>query len=127
MTGCGFCGSGIGGGPISIQEIPLRKLTVRADRCRAFLGHVTSVMPANPLAPKGSYRRYPKMLPDGARERLLQAVNTARDRLVITWLADGGSGSGNCVGCTWSTCTCATTREDDMHPAADVLVGPSGP
>ncbi|MDH6117061.1 Fe-S-cluster-containing hydrogenase component 2 [Kitasatospora sp. GAS204A] len=29
------------------------------------------------------------MLPDGAREKLLQTVNAARDRLVVTWLADG--------------------------------------
>ena len=25
------------------------------------------------------------MLPDGARDRLLEAVNSARDRLVVTW------------------------------------------
>jgi hypothetical protein len=31
-----------------------------------------------------------KMLPDGARDRLLRVVNTARDRLVVTWLSDGG-------------------------------------
>jgi len=47
-------------------------------------------MPANPLAPRGPHRRHPKMLPDGARQKLLDAVNTARDKLVVTWLADGG-------------------------------------
>jgi hypothetical protein len=30
------------------------------------------------------------MLPDGAREKLLEAVYSARDRLVVTWLVDGG-------------------------------------
>ena len=30
------------------------------------------------------------MLPDGAREKLLEAVSSARDRLVVTWLVDGG-------------------------------------
>ena len=30
------------------------------------------------------------MLPDGAREMLLEAVYSARDRLVVTWLHDGG-------------------------------------
>ena len=45
------------------------RLPTRADRGRSFLGHVKTEMPANPLAPKGPYRRHPKMLPDGARER----------------------------------------------------------
>ena len=55
-------------------------------------------MPANPLAPKGPHRRHPKMLPDGARERLLETVNSARDRLVVTWLADGGLRIGELCG-----------------------------
>ena len=45
------------------------RLPTRADRRRALLGHVKTEMPANPLAPKGRYRRHPKMLPDGARDR----------------------------------------------------------
>jgi integrase len=74
------------------------RLPARADRQRSFLGHVKTVMPANPLAPKGRYRRHPKMLPDGAREGLLAVVNSARDRLAVTWLADGGLRIGELCG-----------------------------
>ena len=38
------------------------------------------------------------MLPDGARETLLAAVNSARDRLVVTWLGDGGLRIGELCG-----------------------------
>jgi integrase len=38
------------------------------------------------------------MLPDGARPRLEQVVNTARDRMVVTWLADAGPRIGELVG-----------------------------
>jgi len=75
------------------------RLPTRADRRRAFLGHVTAAtMPANPLAPRRVRRRHPKMLPDGARQRLLEVVRTARDRLVVTWLADGGFRIGELCG-----------------------------
>jgi integrase len=55
-------------------------------------------MPANPLAPRGPHRRHPKMLPEGAKEELLAAVNSARDRLVVTWLSDGGLRIGELCG-----------------------------
>ncbi|EFC79694.1 tyrosine-type recombinase/integrase [Parafrankia sp. EUN1f] len=74
------------------------RLPSRAVRRRAFLGHVTASMPANPLAPAGPHRRHPKMLPDRARERLLAEVTSARDRLVVTWLADGGLRIGELCG-----------------------------
>ncbi|RKR88403.1 phage integrase family protein [Micromonospora pisi] len=74
------------------------RLPSRADRRRSFLGHVKTTMPANPLAPRGSQRRHPKMLPEGARERLLAEVGRARDRLVVTWLADGGFRIGELCG-----------------------------
>ncbi|MGW3817670.1 hypothetical protein [Streptomyces sp. NPDC005046] len=49
-------------------ELAVSRLPDQEDRDRALLGHVTSSMPANPLAPKGgTRRRHPKMLPDGAR------------------------------------------------------------
>ena len=38
------------------------------------------------------------MLPEGARDRLLETVSTARDRLVVTWLADGGFRIGELCG-----------------------------
>jgi integrase len=74
------------------------RLPSRADRRRSFLGHTTTSMPANPLAPVGPRRRHPKVLPDGARDRLLETVNTARDRLVVCWLADGGLRIGELCG-----------------------------
>jgi hypothetical protein len=30
------------------------------------------------------------MLPDGARDGLLAVAGSARDRMTVTWLADGG-------------------------------------
>lgn len=74
------------------------RLPSRVDRRRALLGHVTTAMPANPLAPQGPHRRHPKMLPDGAVGRLLGVVNSARDRLVVRWLADGGLRIGELCG-----------------------------
>jgi len=80
------------------RQLGVSRLPPRADRRRSFLGHVKSALPANPLAPRGPHRRHPKMLPDGAREKLLAAVNTARDRLVVTWLAGGGLRVGELCG-----------------------------
>ena len=74
------------------------RLPSRADRRRRFLGHTTTTLPANPLAPHGPRRRHPKMLPDGARDKLLTAVNSARDRLAVTWLSDGGLRIGELCG-----------------------------
>lgn len=80
------------------KKLDTSRLPSRVDRRRSFLGHVKSSLPTNPLAPKGPHRRHPKMLPDGARERLLETVNAARDRLVVTWLADGGLRIGESAG-----------------------------
>ncbi|GAA2620201.1 hypothetical protein GCM10010307_03220 [Streptomyces vastus] len=80
------------------KKLDKSRLPSRVDRRRSFLGHVKSSLPTNPLAPKGPHRRHPKMLPDGARERLLETVNAARDRLVVTWLADGGLRIGELCG-----------------------------
>lgn len=41
------------------------RLPLRADRRRSFLGHVTTEMPVNPLAPRGPHRRHPKCSPTG--------------------------------------------------------------
>jgi hypothetical protein len=57
------------------EKLGRTRLPTRADRRRAFLGHVKTAMPANPLAPRGPYRRHPKMLPDGARDRLTLREN----------------------------------------------------
>ncbi|MEU7892625.1 hypothetical protein AB0B45_07130 [Nonomuraea sp. NPDC049152] len=60
------------------------RLPTKADRQRAFLGHVLREMPANPLRPKRRVKRHPKMTPEGARQALLEELGTARDRMVVT-------------------------------------------
>ena len=79
-------------------QLARTRLPARVDRDRALLGHLPGELPANPLAPRRVRRRHPKMLPDGARNRLAQAVSTARDRLVVTWLSDGGFRIGELCG-----------------------------
>ncbi|MGH3406162.1 MAG: tyrosine-type recombinase/integrase [Streptosporangiaceae bacterium] len=74
------------------------RLPTRADRNRALLGHVSASLPSNPLAPRRIRRRHPKMLPEGAGDLLLETVTSARDRLVVTWLADGGFRIGELCG-----------------------------
>jgi hypothetical protein len=90
------------------RQFDLARLPSRADRDRALLGHAEVSLPTNPLAPRWARRRHPKMLPDYARSRLLEEASTARDRLVVTCLADGGSGSGSCAACTWPIFTCGS-------------------
>lgn len=80
------------------RELDRHRLPTRADRRRAFLGHTTRSVPSNPLAPAAPGRRHPRMLPEGARDRLLEVASSARDRLVITWFADGGLRVGELCG-----------------------------
>ncbi|MGP4003978.1 tyrosine-type recombinase/integrase [Streptomyces sp. 8N706] len=84
--------------PPLAEALRTTRLPTRADRRRAMLGHVLHSMPANPLAPAERVRRHPKMLPEGARDLLLGAVSCARDRMVVTWLADGGFRIGELCG-----------------------------
>ncbi|MEU4828804.1 hypothetical protein AB0H37_43780 [Actinomadura sp. NPDC023710] len=72
------------------RRLDKTRLPSQADRGRMLLGHAAQSLPANPLAPRRVRRRHPKLLPEGARDRLLGEVHTARDRMVVTWLADGG-------------------------------------
>jgi len=81
------------GGQLAVTRLP-----AAADRRRTLLGHLGRELPANPLAPAPVRRRHPKMLPDGARDALAQVVFTARDRMVITWLCDGGFRVGELCG-----------------------------
>lgn len=81
------------------DEFKHDRLPTKADRRRAFLGHTLTKMPTNPLTPtKTVRRRHPKMPPDGARHRLIEARPAARDRLVVTWLSDGGFRVGELCG-----------------------------
>ncbi len=87
------------GGNVELgKKLDRTRLPSQVDRRRSFLGHVSSALPANPLAPPARGRRHPKMLPEGAREKLLATVNTARDRLVVIWLGDGGLRIGELCG-----------------------------
>ncbi|MFI9597631.1 tyrosine-type recombinase/integrase [Nonomuraea sp. NPDC052265] len=75
------------------------RLPTKADRRRLFLGHVVQEMAANPLRPaRAVRRRHPKMPPDGARTTLLDDLGSARDRMTVTWLADGGFRIGEFCG-----------------------------
>lgn len=76
------------------EQLDVQRLPTRRDRDRSMLGHLTTTMPGNPLAPAPMRRRHPKMLPDDARALMLVAARSARDKLVIDWLADGGMFSG---------------------------------
>lgn len=79
-------------------QLRVSRLASRVDRERGLLGHLHQSLPANPLAPRRVRRRHPKLLPDGAKEQLLAVAATARDRMVVTWLADGGYRVGELCG-----------------------------
>ncbi len=94
--------------------LEVRRLPTQRDRDRALLGHLQTSMPANPLAPRrGTRRRHPKMLPDGARPELMEVMNTARDRLVVTWLSDASLRIGGLTG----------LHLVDLHLRADAACG----
>jgi integrase len=81
------------------RELDVTRLPTKADRRRAFLGHTLMAMPANPLSPATVVRRrHPKMLPEDARGRLAGSRAWARDRMVLSWLADGGFRIGELCG-----------------------------
>ncbi|UXY25992.1 tyrosine-type recombinase/integrase [Streptomyces sp. HUAS TT20] len=90
---------GLGANPGLRAALDVRELPTRVDRDRALLGHVMASVAKNPLAPaQGTRRRHPKMLPDGARPELVTVVNTARDRMVVTWLSDTSLRIGGLTG-----------------------------
>jgi len=75
-----------------------RRLPNVSDRNRSMLGHHTRSMAANPLSHATPPRKHPRMLPDGTREAMLDAVRTARDRMIVTWLSDSGMRIGELCG-----------------------------
>jgi integrase len=87
-----------GAGREVAEAFKASRLPSRADRKRMFLGHVVTELPANPLAPKRTRRRHPKMPPEGARSRLEKTLASARDRMTVTWLADAGFRVGEFCG-----------------------------
>ncbi|NGX08687.1 integrase [Mycobacteroides franklinii] len=89
----------LGVGAELARQLRRTRLPTVADRRRALLGHGIVAMPANPLTPKPIVRRrHPKLPPEDARQRLLESAASARDRMVVTWLSDGGFRVGELCG-----------------------------
>ena len=63
-----------------------------------MLGYHATAMAANPLFHGAPPRKHPRMLPDGTRAAMLDAVRTARDRMIVTWLSDSGMRIGELCG-----------------------------
>jgi integrase len=75
-----------------------RRVPSIRDRDRSMLGHLTTSLAANPFSRGATPRKHPRMLPDGTREAMLNAVRTARDRMIVTWLSDSGMRIGELCG-----------------------------
>src|SRR5437868_2910832 len=75
---------------VGVFPRPARRLPSIRDRDRSMLGHLTASMATNPLSGGAPPRKHPRMLPAGTREAMLDAVRTARDRMIVIWLSDLG-------------------------------------
>ncbi len=81
------------------SEFSRTRLPTKEDKRRKFLGHLVQDMPANPLRPPRTVRRrHPKMLAEGARDKLIGELRWARNRMIVTWLGDGGFRVGELCG-----------------------------
>ncbi|KKC00358.1 recombinase XerC [Mycolicibacter arupensis] len=80
-------------------QLTATRLPTRALKDRQFLAHVSARdAPVNPLAPQSPPRRHPRLMPDGVTAALMDCVNTARDRMIVTWLNDSGVRVGELCG-----------------------------
>ena len=80
------------------KQLTETRLPTRALKDKQFLAHVSGLeVPANPLA-AAAPRRHPRLLPDGVAAALIDSVNTARDRMIVTWLNDSGIRVGELCG-----------------------------
>jgi len=85
------------------EELSAVRLPSAAARDRSFLGHLAWPAPVNPLlSSPGPPRRHPRMPPEGAAAALLESVRTARDKMIVTWLADSGMRIGELCGLWFS-------------------------
>lgn len=81
------------------KQLTETRLPTRALKDKQFLAHVSGLeVPANPIAPAAPPRRHPRLLPDGVAAALIDSVNTARDRMIVTWLNDSGIRVGELCG-----------------------------
>jgi integrase len=78
--------------------LSIRRLPNSKDRDRSALGHLDTSPAANPLSHGAAPRKFPRTLPDGTRQAVLDAVRTARDRMIVTWLSDSGMRIGELCG-----------------------------
>lgn len=78
--------------------LSMTRLPNSRDRDRSILGHLVTSLSANPLSHGPTPRKFPRTLPDGTREGMLDAVRTARDRMIVTWLSDSGMRIGELCG-----------------------------
>lgn len=100
-------------GPLR-TALSARRLASGADRERSALGHLATSIASNPLSGAAPPRRHPRLLPDGTRDAMLDAVRTARDRMIVTWLADSGMRIGEL--CGLSFCDLHLRRD---HPCGE--------
>ncbi|MGO9789901.1 MAG: hypothetical protein ACLP8S_10535 [Solirubrobacteraceae bacterium] len=84
--------------PSLCAELSARRLANHRDRDRSVLGHLVTSVASNPLTRGAPPRRHPRLLPDGARDGMLAAVRTTRDRMIVTWLSDSGMRIGELCG-----------------------------
>ena len=81
------------------KQLTEARLPTRSLKDKQFLAHVSGHdVPANPLAPPAPPRRHPRLMPDGLATALIDTVNTARDRMIVTWLNDSGIRVGELCG-----------------------------
>jgi len=81
------------------KQLTKTRLPTRAMKDKQFLAHVSGLqVPGNPLASAAPPRRHPRLLPDGVAAALIDSVNTARDRMIVTWLNDSGIRVGELCG-----------------------------
>jgi len=85
------------------EELSAVRLPSAAARDRSFLGHLAWPAPVNPLlSSPGPPRRHPRMPPEGAAAALLESVRTARDKMIVTWLAHPAMRIGELCGLWFS-------------------------
>ena len=110
--------------PELLAALDRTNLPSKADQQRSrFDGRSNQKGLKNPLAPPTPPRRDVRLLPDGTITQLLQpgVLKTARDIMIVTWLADMGPRIGELCGLRFcdlhlrTNHTCGERREPHIH------------